>query len=73
MGHRSAKERHDRVTNNLVDLAAMVVHYTHQPFEELVDQDLDVLGVSVLRERRELDKVSEQHRDDPSLLDGLGQ
>jgi hypothetical protein len=65
---RRAEQRHDRVPDDLVDLAAERVDVSCEALEAEVDEVLDPLGIGGLRERRESHEVGEQDRREPSFV-----
>ena len=50
---RRAEQRHDRVTEHLVDPPAEALDVGHQAFERGVDEAFDLFRVTELGERRE--------------------
>ena len=68
VGDGRAEQRHDAVTEQLVDASAEVVDVGDQPFEARFDEQLDVLRVEVLGQRGVPHEVGEHDRDDAALL-----
>ena len=67
--HRRAPDRHHCVADELLDRAAQAFDQRAAALEVLAEELADVLGVTMLGQRREADQVGEQHRDEPSLGD----
>ena len=67
-----AEERHHRVTDELLDGAAVALELGAEAFVVGPEQRLDVLGVELLRALREADEVAEHDRDDLALSPWFG-
>ena len=67
---RRAEQRHDRVTEHLVDPPAEALDIGHQAFERGVDESFDLFRVTELGEGRESHHVGEQDGDDTPALGG---
>ena len=57
MSVRSPEERHHPVTEELVDCALIAVNRTQDDVERAVHDRVDVLGIELLRHRREAGHV----------------
>ena len=62
VGDGRAEDRHQRIADHLVDLAAVGDDVGRESFEAEIHQILDVLRIGTLRESSEADEVGEQHR-----------
>ncbi len=62
VGERRPEQRHDSVTQHLVDGAFVVVHRLHHPLEHWIKQFARVLGIPVGEQFHGALDVSEQHR-----------
>ena len=71
-GNRRAPHGHHRVTDELLDDAAVTFDGEAGDAEVLVEGVPDCLGVTVLRERREADQVDEHHADETPLRSRRG-
>ena len=72
VGDWRAEERHDRIADELLDSAAEELELGAQACVVRTEQRSHVLGIHVLRARREADEIGEQDRHDLPLLTRLG-
>jgi hypothetical protein len=63
VGQRRAEQRHEAVTQELVDRAFDPVHLGHGQREERVERVVHGLGTDLLRQFGRVGEVAEQHRD----------
>ena len=63
MGDRRPEERHHPVAEELVDRALVAMNRTQDDLERAVHHRVDVLGIELLRHRREARHVREHHSD----------
>ena len=68
MRHGRAEERQHGVTDELLHRAAVSLQLGAQPQVIAGEQSAHVLGIELLRARRETDQVAEEHGDDLPLL-----
>ena len=68
VGDRRPEQRHQRVADDLVDLAAERLHVGRDRGEATVDEVLDALGIGGLGVAREPDEVREQDGGHPALV-----
>ena len=66
-GDRRTPHRHHGVADELLDRPAVAVDDRAAGLEVPSEELLDLLGIAVLRERREADEVGEQDRHEPAL------
>ena len=66
-----APDGHHRVADELLDRAAVAGDDRGREVEIARQGLADVLGITLLRERREPDEIREQHRDEAAFRDGL--
>ena len=67
VGYRRAPDRHDRVTDELLDRPAVDPDHLGGGVEVAREELPDGLGIAVLRQRREPDEIGEQDRDETSF------
>ena len=67
LGGRRSPHGHDRVSDELLDRTAVAPHDLLCGLEVAPQQIPNLLGIALLRERREADQVGEQDRDEPPL------
>ncbi|HVS62198.1 MAG TPA: hypothetical protein VMT85_01720 [Thermoanaerobaculia bacterium] len=70
LGDRRAPDRHDGVADELLDAPAVALDDLAGGLEIMGQQVAHVLGVPLLRQRREADEVGEEHADQASLGGG---
>ncbi len=64
---RRTPDRHDRITDELLDRPAVAPDDAPGRIEVAGEQISHLLGIATLRERREADEIREQDGDDPPL------
>ena len=64
----STEDHEDGVPDELLDRPVVAERLLGEVLEDARDEDLELLGIEVVGERREPDEVGEQHRDEPALL-----
>ncbi len=69
VGHRCAEHPHRRVSDELVQRAAVALDRVLRAFVERHERATYVLGIGLVRSRREPHEVGEQDRDEASFLD----
>ena len=69
VGHRCAEDPHRRVSDELVQRAAVALDRVLRAFVERHERATYVLGIGFVRSRREPHEVGEQDRDEASFLD----
>ena len=69
-GGRCAPDRHHRIADELLDGAAVAADHVRGELEVAGQRVADVLGVTLLGERREADEVGEEDGDEAPLGEG---
>ena len=70
VGRRCAPDRHDRITDELLDRSPVAADDLARQVEVAREQLASVLGVAALRERREPDQIGEHDRHESAFGDG---
>ena len=63
-----AEERHDRVSDELLDRASVPLELYADALVVGSEDCSDVFGIELFRALRKADEIAEEHRDDLSLL-----
>ncbi len=72
VGHRCAEHPHRRVADEFVQRAPEALDRVLRAFVERHERATHILGIGLVRSRREPHEVGEQDRDEPAFLDRSG-